>query len=218
VKRACFLGLLAIASCGRGRAAAPVPACQAALLSYEEHEVSADGVVRDARWQERLVRCGEESFRERMLPERRVKVDGKHDEHDHPDLALVAKHYVNGKVELVDRTRKLIIEVSAPEFGSIGFDGSFDGAAHIVRADVRKQMHPIDRRAPEGAIWLERRSGTRYQRVLWSSQLDLPLAVESGDDDGTQTQKLTVTPEPASTPPWTELAGYAHKEWADLGD
>jgi hypothetical protein len=185
--------------------------------------VSADGVVRDARWQEKLVRCsgrdGDEAWRERVLPEKRVKTSHAHDEHDHPDLALVAKHYVKKKVELVDRERKLIIDVDAPEFGSIGFDGDFDAAARLVSANVRKQMHPLDRKAPEGAIWLERRTGARFQRVLWSSDLDLPLAVEAGDDEGTQLQKLTVNVASApEIPPWEAVASYPHKEWADLGD
>ncbi|MGZ3422208.1 MAG: hypothetical protein ACXVEE_30340 [Polyangiales bacterium] len=215
----CLVGLLAIASCGRGRAAPPVQGCQAALLSFTEHEVSADGVVRDARWQERFVRCGEETWRERVLPEHRVKAPAPHDEHDHPDLALVAKHYVKGKVELVDRGRKMVIEVDKPEFESIGFDGSFDGAARLVRSDVRQAMQKIDRRAPEGAVWLERKNGTRFQRVLWSSQLDLALAIETGSEDGTQTTTLTVTLENAPpTLPWDALAGFTRKEWADLGD
>ncbi len=42
-------------------------------------------------------------------------------------------------------------------------------------------MKPLERVAPTGARWLERKENGLYQTVLWSTVLDQPLSIETGD-------------------------------------
>ncbi|HGO6097094.1 TPA: hypothetical protein ACK3RS_008068, partial [Burkholderia cepacia] len=58
-------------------------------------------------------------------------------------------------------------------------------------------------------------------RILWSETLQAPLSVEYRSADGRVVRKLTLTPAPAARrepPPWTMLARYARKEYADYLD
>lgn len=217
------LALLALASIGCHRShAAELTGCQAAVITYEDHELGADGVERDARYRETFLRCGEHVWTERVVPARAH--DDHDDHHHHPDPAVLAHHVIGvpggaARLELVSRDEKLIIDVAAPDHDSVGFGGRWDAASRLLGAESRASMKRLDRAAPPGAQWLERREKGLYQTVLWSSVHDLPLSIEIGDEKGVRRRRITVTPGPApASLPWEQLQGFTHKDWADFGD
>ena len=214
-----LLALLA-AGCHRRGHAAPSPACQSAVLTYEDHELGADGVERDARYRETFVRCGDHVWTERVLP---AKADVHDEHHHHPDPALLARHVIGlpggaARLELVDTDEKLVIDVDRADHDAVGFSGRWDVASRLLGAEARRTMKPLERVAPTGARWLERRENGLYQTVLWSTVLDLPLSIETGDEKGRRSRRITVTLTPARAAPWLATTGWSHKDWADFGD
>ncbi len=197
------------------RAEVPIDPCLAAMLVHESHEVGADGVVRDERFQERYYRCGDRVWTERVLPPGLVHETHSADASSEPSpphtLAKEVRAGADGRahVTLVDSLHHTVFDVPSAA-------GNWDQAIHLVSVEQRLQMHVIAKAAPEGAEWLERTEGDRYQRVLWSHLLGFPLIVDEGTRDGSRTRRVTVTPFrwPGRTArPWEVTEQWPHREY-----
>ena len=71
------LALLALLGATAGAPAAAAPPDLDAGITYESHQALASGVVRDERWQERLVRRGDTVWTERIVTG--VSAGARHD-------------------------------------------------------------------------------------------------------------------------------------------
>lgn len=223
----CALGLVSFAA----RAAAPSPDIDA-LVSYETRQVMASGVTRVDSWQERLVRRGNQVWTERVLPPASATGHERESEAEH----LGHKHFngetaahwltlgVDGKVEVkyVDREHKAVVSIPRAEFGTVGFDGSFDAAASIVPESIAMAMKPVARgAATNGALWRTDRSNGWSHRVLWSTANRLAMKVESQRDDGSVRRVVSVQIQPsrnAQAAPWGQLGDYVQKRYDDFMD
>jgi len=222
--------LLCAAACALNANAAPPLPDLDALVSYETRQVMASGVTRVDSWQERLVRRGSQVWVERILPpasraghERESEAEHLGHKHFNGDTAArwIAQT-ADGKIELrfVDREHKAVVSVPRAEYTTVGFDGSFEGAASVVPPTVVRAM-----RTPAGASvdpqWRTDRSNGWSHRVLWSESRQLALKVESQREDGSVRRVVSVQllpTVPGHAVPWGGLAGYTQKRYDDFMD
>ena len=205
----------------------------AATLTYEYHSVTADGVVKDSRFQEKLYRVGNQVWTERILPANTPHNDAGHDEHKHKHkhkhdlgLAAAAKHVVrdargNLNLDFVRRADRQIIHAEQRDYAELGFDGSWAGAYFIVNPLQLQKMQKLKRPAAAGQVWYEQQQQDRFVRVLWSETRQIPLLIESGSSNGNLYARTAIKPEAMpqlNQLPWNRLAGYRRKDYVDLLD
>ncbi|CAN5387379.1 hypothetical protein BH10PSE17_BH10PSE17_31380 [soil metagenome] len=200
-----------------------------AVVDYEVRQVTSSGVTRVERWQERLVRRDDVVWIERVLPAGSSRAhdeesSAEHIGHKHFNGETAARWITrspDGKldVQFVDREHQVIVAIPRAEYGTVGFDGSFDGAGSIVPPAAAHAMRRSRDAATADAQWLvDRRNGWTH-RVLWSESRQLALRVESRRDDGAAERKVSVrTVAAGAKAPWQQLQGYEQKRYDDFGD
>ncbi len=215
---------------GSAQAAAATPAHPPALALHIEHHVhtvSADGVTRELRYSEQLLRQGEQIWLARILPHHAHSED-EHSSgakaHKHMDIAAAARWVQRQgdgqlQVRLVNAHERLLVDVPPAEWGQVGFDGQWANAQHLLDPAQIARMKPLARPAPAGARWYQGGSSSQPVQVLWDIQGQFPQRIESHNAQGSQRSLTTARRQPLpSTLPWTQLSGYGHKEYADLLD
>jgi hypothetical protein len=198
-----------------------------ATLTHETFAIDAEGVTHTSRFHERVYRRDGRVWVERVLPAGAPSVTG-HDGHDHDHVNLrIAARYVtregqNGvKVVLVSAPERLLVDIGPESFDSLGLSRRWDASASLVdlsslEADAGTLPTP---RA--GTRWYVRSTAQGYVHVLWSDELGLPLIIETGTTDRRSHTRTLVKAEriaPTARMPWDGLAGYARKDFSDLGD
>ncbi|MES2076188.1 MAG: hypothetical protein V4462_11290 [Pseudomonadota bacterium] len=208
-------------------------------ISYYSKVVTPEGVTREARYEETMLRRAGHVWTARVLP----AGAGQAHEHEHaaPALKKVAarvaaehKHFnhvvlprhvalENGqpRVEFVDVQAKELIAIPPAEFGNVGFDGSWDHAYFLLDSTRLKAM-PLSARVSTvaGARWREREDKGLFERVLWDDKRQIPLVIESGDKAATFFNRVDMTVQAGASGelPWQRLKGYAQKEYSDFLD
>jgi hypothetical protein len=210
--------LLAAFAAGPAAAAPDIDA----IVSHETRQVLASGVTRVDTWQERFVRRGDEVWSERVLSKatgaaHAHESGGEHIGHRHfngDTSARWLRRLPSGELELrfVDREHQAVVDVPKAEFGTVGFDGRFDGAASIVPPAAVREM-----KAAAGGWRVDRSDGWSH-RVMWSAARRLAMKVESRRDDGSLRRVVSVRLVPPAPPPWQALGGYAQKRYDDFMD
>lgn len=231
--------LAVVAAAAAAAAATPVAASipmidLEARVSYETRQVMSSGVTRVDTWQEHLVRRGNQVWIERILapvshagPAR--KTDAEHAGQRHFNAETSARWLTlkpDGQVEVrfVDREHRVVVNVPRAEFGTVGFDGRFEGAASIVPLSVARAMTPAKARrggGPTGGRWLTDRSQGWSHKVLWSASRQLAMRVESSRDDGSVQRRVSVQwlpTAPGKLAPWSRLTEYTLKQYDDFMD
>lgn len=212
--------------------AAPAWAQEAApsLALKIEHSIttlSADGITRDVRYAERMVRQGDQVWLARVLPPHAHEAEehaagGK--AHKHMDVAAAARWVQRGddgalRVRLVNAHDQLVVDVPQPDWGNVGFDGQWAAARHLLDPAQIQRMKPLERTAPAGARWYQGGTAAMKVLVLWDAKGQFPLRVESSNTQGTSRSVTVATREPLpATLPWSQLAGFKQKEYSDLLD
>jgi len=218
-----LLALLLAATAWAQEAAPPL----ALRIEHAITTLSADGVTRDVRYGERMVRQGDQVWLARVLPPHAHEADehatgGK--AHKHMDVTAAARWVQRGgdgalRVRLVNAHDQVVVDVPQPDWGNIGFDGQWAAARHLLDPVQIQRMKPLDRSAPAGARWYQGGTAAMKVLVLWDSKGQFPLRVESTNAQGTSRSVTTTTREPLPAAlPWGQLAGYTQKEYSDLLD
>ncbi|CAN5469871.1 hypothetical protein BH09PSE6_BH09PSE6_27350 [soil metagenome] len=200
-----------------------------ALVDYQVRQITSSGVTRTERWQERVVRRGDVVWVERVLAKGSARAHddesaAEHLGHKHFNGETAARWIVRGAdgkldVHFVDREHRVIVAIPRAEYGTVGFDGSFDGAGSIVPSATAHAMQRARDTSAADAQWLVSRSDGWTHRVLWSEARQVALQVESRRDDGSIERTVRVRPVAASTRlPWQQLQGYEQKRYDDFGD
>jgi hypothetical protein len=234
-----YLGFAALAIAGAAHADADV---DLRIARYSK-VVTAEGVTREARYEETMMRRAGHVWTARVLP----AAAGPHDhddDHDHEHAAgphkvaarksVGHKHFnpvtlprhvalEDGRLRLrfVDAQAKEVISIPPGEYDNVGFDGSWDHARYLLDTKGLQSMAVSKRPSPvPGARWRERERGGLYERVLWDDAKRLPLVIESGDRAGTfyHRTELKVASGLSRDLPWMKLKGYAQREYADYLD
>ncbi|GHD57912.1 hypothetical protein [Jeongeupia chitinilytica] len=210
--------------------AAPLPDA-AATITYESRVVTAEGVTKQTRFQERWLRSKDKVWSERIVPANALPESahdgdhgGEHDHHHDMNFATAAKYvYLDPKgavaLNFVRPVQKTVIVMGKGDYAQVGFDGSWEAAATLIDRKQLDRMSKLSKPAPAGANWYEQRQNKQYVRVLWSSAQQLPLTIETGRDDGSSWSRISVARQavPARWP-WADIAGYTRKDYMDLLD
>lgn len=212
-------------------------------ISYYSKVLTAEGVSREARYQDKMLRRAGHVWLERIVPQSMLKtshaaelkkIAHKHGaekssekltEHQHFNPVLIPRHVQleNGKlrIEFIDRTEKMTVSVPPSEFNNVNFDGSWANNYYLIDPALLKNMKQSAKQSNvDGAVWYEREKNGIFQKVLWHAQKQIPLMVESGDRAGTfyQSVEVKVAANTQAQLPWVNLKGYIHKEYADFLD
>lgn len=238
--------LMSIAQTGHAQpvqakaAAAPVQGPDLDLLIIHTTRVrTPEGVLRESRYEEKMIRIQGHVWTERVLPESgstREAVDrhrkagdttsaelAEHT-HRHFNHVLLPRHVFwmgdQLRVEFIDFHAREVIAIGPSEYENVSFDGSWANTFFLVDPKIVSALPVSMKTSLAGARRHELTKNGVYQRVLWDEKRMIPLLVETGDTKGSFLDRMEVKVQPAlvEVSRWTNLKGYAQKEYADFLD
>ena len=200
----------------------------AARIRYQDRITSSDGIARENHWQEKWIRVGNQVWSQRLIPLPLARA--YHASHDatpghkhftHQMAARWVSHSDEGELQLryADAWHNQLVEVPPEEYGQVAFTADWARLRHLVDPALLQGMTALDEAAPEQALWYEKRDGRQRTRILWSSQWQLPLVVESASLDGYRSYRMEVTLKPLPRQlPWQQLGSYQTLDLRDFFD
>lgn len=199
-------------------------------IAYYTRVTTPEGVTREARYKEAMLRRPGHVWVERVLPPmagsgRRDGATGGavgHAEFNH----AIAPHHVTWekiavRINYVDTQEKAVVVIPAAEYSNVNFDGSWVNSFFLIDPKRVSAMPRSDRKSPVvGAQWHEHEKNGVFERVLWDENRQIPLTIESGDKAATFYRRVDVSVRPALSArlPWLQLSGYSQKEFSDYLD
>lgn len=203
---------------GNAKAAAPEGArtCIVAVASHVQHAVTPDGAARVTTFRERIYRCGDSVWSERLrAPEYFVPAEPPPGDVVFParELARFVTRTTDGGATLllVSRVRRLVIEVAPEDFPRVGFEGSWDSAAHLLAKGNLVPVPPPESspsgHGGDGCRWLGSNGDGGWARALFCDTVDVPLEIHFGGapDGATEDVAVQVLPLSAESVPWQGL-------------
>jgi hypothetical protein len=202
-------------------------------IQYYDRALTSDGVLRESRYEETMLRRPGHVWVARVLPKwtEKALVEHEHkehgDEHDHKHFNPIAlpRHVTQEakqvKVEYVDHPNKQVINIVATEFENVNFDGSWVNAYFLVDPSVVLAMPLSKSKGSEGQLsWHELNRNGIFQRVLWDEKNLIPREIETGKDDGSIFRKVSIKVNSTEIAklPWLNTKGYVQKEYSDFLD
>ena len=200
----------------------------AARIRYQDRVTSSDGIARENHWQEKWIRVGNQVWSQRLIPLPLARA--YHASHDatpghkhftHQMAARWVSRSDEGDLQLryADAWHNQLVEVPPEEYGQVAFTADWARLRHLVDPALLQGMTALDEAAPEQARWYEKREGRQRTRILWSSQWQLPLVVESASLDGYRSYRMEVTLKPLPRQlPWQQLDSYQTLDLRDFFD
>jgi len=200
----------------------------AAQIRHIDRKTGSDGIASSNEWQERWLRVDNQVWSQRLIPLPLVRAyHARHDArpgHKHFTHQMAARWVTRsdeGEVQLryADSWHNQLVEVPPEEYGQVAFSPDWPKLRHLVNPALLAGMTKLDEAAPEQASWYEKREGTQRTRILWSSQWQIPLVVESASLDGYRSYRMEVTLRKLpATLPWRGLAHYQQLDIRDFFD
>jgi hypothetical protein len=201
----------------------------ATVANQATTQVLASGITRVERWSERLIRHSDRVWSERLRSSagpahehHKVAASAGHKHFNYDVAARMIERDPQGALTLrfVDRERGVVVDVPAAEFGTVGFDGRWDAAAHLVPPSLISQMPVLATAAPAGSRWRVQHAAGWTHRVLWSQAQQVALKIESRRDDGRYSRTVRLEPtKPASAAlPWQDVKNYQQRNYEDFLD
>jgi hypothetical protein len=210
-------------------------------IQYYSRVLTPEGVTREARYEEKMMRRAGHVWVVRVLPKNIVD---QHDDeisdqggmkkgalktaehqHKHFNHVVIPRHVQleNNKlhVEYIDAHDKEVVAIPVTEYENVNFDGSWENTYYLLDPKLVKAMPlAVQASSVPGARWREREKNGVFQRVLWDDQKQIPLVMESGDKASTFYRRVEVKPQTSLSRdlPWQNLKGYAQKEYSDFLD
>jgi hypothetical protein len=221
-----LLFLAASLLCALARAAAPDLDLD---IRYYSRVLTPEGVTRESRYAETMSRRPGHVWSARVIPNQvagRDEAGHKSEQHKHFNHAVLARHVTREgnklRLEYVDAHEKQVIAIPPSEYENVDFDGSWNNSFYLLDPKLVEAM-PLSPQASAtaGARWRQAERNGVFQRVLWDERRQIPLVIESGDKAGTFYRRVDVKPMAPRAPaaaPWSKLAAYGQKEYADFLD
>ncbi len=208
-----------------------------AIMTFESMTMTADGVKKQTHFQELFIRDTNTVWSERIIPKKLQHHDhekASHSKESHSQEQHDHKHNLNfasaGKWLVRDASNKInfrfvrkedktIIAPRDSEYGTLGFDGVWETAYYLANRNALKKMTVLQKAAPNGASWYEKKNAHEFTRILWDEKNEIPLSIESGNLDGSSNNKisLVITPTPTKLP-WSNLGSFQTIAYEDLLD
>jgi len=198
-------------------------------IHYYSRVFTLEGVLRESRYQEKMMRRPDHVWTARVLPDapsaHAADAMPSHKEQKHFNHVTLPRHVVraNGQVRLeyVDFHEREVVSIPPSEYENVRFDGNWRKAFFLVDPKMVAALPVTNRASPvAGARWREIEKGGVYQRVLWDEKRMIPLVIEKGDVAGRTLERMEVIPQASLSKelPWTGARSYAQKEYADFLD
>lgn len=194
-------------------------------IQHYSRVMTAEGVLRENRYEETMLRRPGHVWLARVLPAR-LRTRSIHDHgHKHPSYEVLPRHVMlerdKIRLEAINAERREVILIPQGEYDNANFDGSWVNAFFLMDPQ-RVAALPLSKRpsAAPGAHWREQEKNGLFQRVLWDDARMVPLVVEIGDRAETFFKRVTVKPSPTLTKslPWDKVKDYAQREYSDFLD
>jgi hypothetical protein len=175
--------LLLAAFCAAGWTQAATPAAAPDLdltVAYFSKTVTPDGVTRESRYEEKMMRRPGHVWSARVLPAHAAAQEEVH-HHGFNHIVLPRHVTLDGntpRVEYIDAKARAVVAIPSSEFDNVNFDGSWERAFYLLDPRLLGTM-PVTTRATSvpGARWREREEGGVFQRVLWDERRQIPLVI-----------------------------------------
>lgn len=200
-------------------------------VTHHSMSVGADGVRRSSDFSERVVRWGDTVWVERVLPpgahqdldHAKSKVGAAKD-HKHADLSAATRWIQRGpdnkvRLRLVSVHDQVVVDVATTEFATVGFDGSWTSAYHLMDPEALKKFKPLEKTA--AGQWFESpvKPGGNVVRILWDAQRELPVKVSTRNAQGNIERSTVVKVLPmVRQKPWDAVAKFTTKDYSDFLD
>ncbi|MBV1776723.1 hypothetical protein KSF73_13490 [Burkholderiaceae bacterium DAT-1] len=194
-------------------------------LQHYSRELTTEGVTRETRFEEKLIRREDHVWVERVLPANAAQKDDDHG-HDHKELNVgVLPHhiYLRNKqlqLELIRREEREIVSVPQGEFGNVSFDGNWNNHFYLIDPARIKNMKscPDKGSVPAVRCYVEQqKNGTL--KVLWHPDNQFPEVLEFQSNDHRKIRRITSSAiTSGKVAPWLNLKGYAAREYSDFLD
>jgi hypothetical protein len=196
-------------------------------VTHQSSVLGADGIKRSSVFSERVVRQGDTVWIERVMPAGAHHEDdhakskvGAAKDHKHADLSAATRwiqRLPDGKLKfrLVAMHDKVVVNVPPAEYGTVGFDGGWLAAYHLIDPTVLKTMKAGE--STSQGQWYESSKNGNKVRVLWDAKREMPLEVISQGPNGsrsTMVKSLGV----AIKSPWAMTSKFAQKDYSDFLD
>ena len=226
--------LLAAGFAGTTHAAAPAPADLDLSITYYSRVLTPEGVTRESRYEETMLRRPGHVWVERVLApvldahdghNKKVALKTTQHEHKHFNPVVIPRHVMLEKntvrVEYIDAHDKVVVSIPKSEYDNVNFDGSWENSFYLLDPKLVAAM-PLSKQVSKvaGARWREAEKNGVFQRVLWDEQKQIPLIIESGDRANTFYRRVDVKQQASisKAQPWTNVRNYAQREYSDYLD
>lgn len=206
------------------KAAAPSAPDLDLSIRYYSRVLTQEGVLRENRYEEKMLRRPGHVWVARVLPSATVEGHDDHDggphahenqdgvkkalaqsnavqhEHKHFNHVILPRHVTldgnKTRVEFVDTREKEVIYIAPTEYENVSFDGSWPNAYYLIDPQGIAMLPLSSKVSPvAGARWHEREKNGLFQRVLWDDKKMIPLTIETGDKAGTFFRRIEVKPQ-----------------------
>ncbi|WP_043816272.1 hypothetical protein [Rubrivivax gelatinosus] len=195
-------------------------------LVHTSFSIGADGVTRESRYSDRMVRRGTVVWLERELPPALAEHaapqhSGPHAGHAHEEAngapLIVRRVGDEVQVQIVLRERKRVIDVEPAHQGNVGYGGSWPTAYWLIDPGALVRMERLGRQGDVERYRL--RSAERVVLVDWDVRGQYARRIQQRDVHGLSRQELVAEklPLPARAP-WEALDGYGRGDYSDLLD
>ena len=226
--------LLATGFASATHAAAPAPADLDLSITYYSRVLTPEGVTRESRYEETMLRRPGHVWVERVLApstdvhagqNKKVALKETQHEHKHFNPVVIPRHVMLEKntvrVEYIDAHDKVVVSIPKSEYDNVNFDGSWENSFYLLDPKLVTAM-PLSKQVSTvaGARWREAEKNGVFQRVLWDEQKQIPVTIESGDRANTFYRRVDVRQQASisKAQPWNNLRNYAQREYADYLD
>ncbi|MFZ4877429.1 hypothetical protein ACL9RI_20315 [Janthinobacterium sp. Mn2066] len=229
--------LLAAGFAGTAQAAPATPVDLDLGIRYYNRVLTPEGVTRESRYEEKMLRRPGHVWVERVLPaahsahddahgdNKKVALKSTQHEHKHFNPVVIPRHVMleknTVKVEYIDAHDKVVVAIPKAEYENVNFDGSWENSFYLLDPKLVAAM-PLSKQVSTvaGARWREVEKNGVFQRVLWDEQKQIPLIIESGDRANTFYRRVDVKLQPtlSRAQPWANVKNYAQREYSDYLD
>ena len=193
------------------------------LVKHSSVSNGADGVKRSTEFSERLIRTADTVWVSRVLP---ANTHSHHDhakggnEHKHLDVTTSTRWITKDasgtlNVRLVPNDEKVLVNVTKPDFGNIGFDGSWEAAWSLIDPASLKRMKAGPAKGELTTYTMVEKD--RTLKVVWNTKLQIPTLVESFNKNSRRETLVQVVGTPTVLA-WNKLQGLSTKDYSDYLD
>lgn len=199
------------------------------LVQHASFSIGEDGVSREARYSDRMLRAPGHVWVEREVPaalaahdaQHPVQRAGPHADHAHDEARLapllLQRDGERVRVQTVLRKRRSVLDVEPGHHANVGYGGSWAAAYRLIDPAALARMERVS--CHDGLVRYRQRGGGRTTLVDWDARGQYARRIEQRDDDGLSHQWQTAQPRPLpAVLPWNALAGYGRGEYSDLLD